>query len=594
MWRRGLASVCLSGLLWAATAEGTTNLITGTISSDARWSGTNLLRGTVVIQSNVTVNIDPGTRMLMNTNAVLMVRGQLLANGSSNAPILFTRATTTAPWGRIIFDRAAPGRLRHCTIEHANSIGDHQNYYPSSTGVCNPPTFALRNYHEAVVCLAGRLEVEGCTFRNLPAAGQGGDAIAIISDHPDPLDTNSWNSASATVQHCQFLGIGQGVHTRYAYVLVQNCLFTNKFLDNDHVDLYGESDPPPLIQNNLFFPNHEDAINPTRCSAIIIGNIVAGSDDHGIVLRDKCSPIVMNNLVYNCRNGGISVQNQCDALLVNNTILNCGVGIRFVFHSDRLNPPYCLANAGARATVMNCVIWDCPTSITMNETDDPGSRATITYSDLEGGQGSIAVAGNSSFTWGNGNLNADPLFASLASTNLHLRSGSPCIDAGTNMSLVVSNDFDGVPRPLDGNGDGSAAFDIGAFEFLLANADSNNDGIPDGWTWQYGLNPADPNVPNGNPDQDPHTTFQEWVADTNPTNASSHLRIGSMTAGLSNTVSFLSSSNRQYTLFHTLQIPVTWSIVPGQSAIRGKGGMDSLTHTNPSSTGFYKVGVAVP
>src|SRR5687767_5862892 len=128
----GLNCACLIGvLLSAAWAQGTTNLITGSITSNAAWSGTNLLQGTVTIQSNVIVNIDPGTRMLMNTGAVLMVRGQLLANGTSNAPILFTRASvaTNAPWGRIMFDRAAPSRLRHCIIEHANAIGNHQDYY---------------------------------------------------------------------------------------------------------------------------------------------------------------------------------------------------------------------------------------------------------------------------------------------------------------------------------------------------------------------------------------------------------------------------------------------------------------------------------
>ncbi len=588
MWRRGLASVCLSGLISAVVAQGTTNLITGTIASDATWSGTNLLRGTVTIESNVTVNIDPGTRMLMNTGAVLMVRGQLLANGTSNAPILFTRATTTAPWGRILLDRAAPSRLRHCIIEHANSAGDHQSYYPSTS--CNPPVFAPRNYHEAVVCLAGHLDLERCTFRNLPVAGGEGDAIAIISDHPDPTNTNSWNSASANIQGCQFLGIGQGVHTRYAYVLVENCFFTNKFGDNDCIDLYGESNPTPLIQNNLMFPNHEDAINPTRCSARIIGNIVAGGDDQGIVLRDKCSPIVMNNLVFSIRNGGISSQNQCDALLVNNTVVNCGIGLRFIFHSDRLTPPYCLANAGARATIINCVIWDCPTAITMNESDDPGSRALITFSNIEGGQGSIAVSGNSSYTWGNGNINADPLFVSTPLTNVHLRAGSPCIDSGTNVSLLVSNDFDRIPRPLDGNGDSLAAYDMGAYEFLLTTADSNGDGIPDGWTWQYGLNPTDPNVGSGNPDQDAHTTFQEWVADTNPIDPLSRFRIQSITAGLSNTVSFLSSSNRQYTLQHSPQIPAAWSSVTTRA---GKGGVDSMSHTN-GSQGFYRIRVDLP
>jgi hypothetical protein len=204
------------------------------------------------------------------------------------------------------------------------------------------------------------------------------------------------------------------------------------------------------------------------------------------------------------------------------------------------------------------------------------------------------VAGNSSFYWGNGNINADPSFVNLAGNNYRLRAGSPCIDAGTNMSAMVTNDFERVPRPLDGDGNRFAAFDIGAFEYLLDSADSNGDGIPDGWTWRYRLDPTDPNVGNGNPDMDPHTTFQEWVADTIPTNSSSYFRIGFISSGNGKAVHFLSSSNRNYTLFHTPQIPATWSAVPEQSAIRGKGGIDSLAHTNPAPLGFYKVSVAVP
>jgi hypothetical protein len=599
MWRGGLTSAVLLGLLWATATQGATNLITGTISANATWSGTNLIQGTVVIQTNVTVSIEPGTRMLMNTNAVLQVYGQLLANGGTNAPIYFTRGTTAARWGRIIFFNAMDSRLLNCVIEYSSCIGDHKVYYDND---CNPATRPpSRTYFQAVVAVGTHLDIEGCVFQNLPdetipsnRATEKGDAIAIISDDPDRPGT-----ASATIRGCQFLRIGQGVHTRFSYVLVENCYFTGHFGDNDDVDLYGESIPPPLVQSNLFTLVHDDFINPTRCSAIIahnicVGDTASGGTDHGLVLRDTCSPIVFNNVIYNCPSGGISVQNQCDALLVNNTIVNCGIGVRFIFHSDRLVPPYCLANAGAKATIINCVIWDCPTAIAMNETDDPGSRATVMYSDIEGGQATISVAGNSSYTWATGNINTDPLFVNLAANNYRLRAGAPCIDAGTNMSTIVSNDFERVPRPLDGNGDRAAAFDIGAFEYLLDSADSNNDGIPDGWTWQYRLNPTDPNVANGNPDQDAHTTLQEWIADTNPTNALSYFRIASISAGVSNTVQFLSSSNRQYTLFHTPQLPATWSIIPGQSAIRGKGGIDSLSHTNPGLAGFHKVGVALP
>ncbi len=63
---------------------------------------------------------------------------------------------------------------------------------------------------------------------------------------------------------------------------------------------------------------------------------------------------------------------------------------------------------------------------------------------------------------GAGNIDADPGFVNAIS-DLHLRPGSPCIDAGTD--LGDSTDILGHLRPLDGNGDGVCEFDMGAYEF---------------------------------------------------------------------------------------------------------------------------------
>ena len=113
---------------------------------------------------------------------------------------------------------------------------------------------------------------------------------------------------------------------------------------------------------------------------------------------------------------------------------------------------------------------------------------------------------------GEGNIDADPLFVNRAAGDFRLAYGSPCIDAGTNLSVLITADFDGNPRPLDGNGDGVAAFDMGAYEFDLRTV------VPTDWFIRYGLDPTDPNVFSGNPDNDCQTTFQEWMADTDPTN----------------------------------------------------------------------------
>jgi hypothetical protein len=297
------------------------------------------------------------------------------------------------------------------------------------------------------------------------------------------------------------------------------------------------------------------------------------------------------------------VQNQCDALLVNNTSLNSGRGIRLFDHTARHGPPYCLFPGNGRATIVNCIIWNTPIgSVTMEaSTFLPYPEVTVINCDVQGGPGSIVTNNaNCVINWGAGNISVDPRFTN----GVRLSANSPCIDAGTNALRLMSsnwtasitNDYDGLPRPLDGNGDGLARFDIGAYEVILASADSNGDGIPDGWTHRYGLNPTDPSVAAGNPDNDPHTTLQEWIADTDPTNALSYFRIEAISNLPPVSVRVPSSASRRYTLFASpgLADTNTFVPVPGQTNVAGNGGPLTLTDTNAASAQFYRMEVKLP
>ena len=55
-------------------------------------------------------------------------------------------------------------------------------------------------------------------------------------------------------------------------------------------------------------------------------------------------------------------------------------------------------------------------------------------------------------------------FVDAANDDFHLEKDSPAIDAGDN-GAAPSDDFDSKMRPLDGNGDGQAVADIGAYEY---------------------------------------------------------------------------------------------------------------------------------
>jgi hypothetical protein len=429
------------------------NHVTGTVDANTVWSGAYVLDGTLTVPTGRVLTIQPGTWVLMKDGTRIAVSGQILANGTEKLPIHFTRYGQAATWREIMFVDANDSRFGYCIFEYANCAGAHQDYYDP---------LVPRNYHEAVVALASHVEFEGCVFQNLVDAATGkpeGDAIAIIADdlyHP--------GITSATVKGCKFLFIGQGVHTRYAYVLVEDCYFQGKTGDNDDVDLYGESTPPCLVRRNLFdTPCEDDRIHPTLCSAIITENVIKGDTDHGIVLRDKSSLIVMNNVIANCPSGGIAVENSCTALLVSNTIYNCSRGIR-LFDLGRWDHPYHLHPGGGTATAINCIIWNCPQAVTLEDTSnttvaDRGSHITLEYCDIGGGRSAVSISGtHSTLQWGAGNVTTDPLFVNAKAGDFHLQAASPLIDKGT-VAGAPQIDVEGHLRPC------GSGVDMGAYEF---------------------------------------------------------------------------------------------------------------------------------
>jgi len=80
---------------------------------------------------------------------------------------------------------------------------------------------------------------------------------------------------------------------------------------------------------------------------------------------------------------------------------------------------------------------------------------------------------------GEGNLAADPLFNAPGQGDYRLTAASPAVDACAALA-GPEPDLSGLASPLDGNRDGHCLADMGAFEFLNSESDSDADGLSDG------------------------------------------------------------------------------------------------------------------
>lgn len=92
------------------------------------------------------------------------------------------------------------------------------------------------------------------------------------------------------------------------------------------------------------------------------------------------------------------------------------------------------------------------------------ARIAVSYSDLDPSANDVNGSPNASITLSKTSNVGDAGFADPKLLDHHLLPSSPLIDAG-DPNAAAGSDLDGKPRIVDGNGDGTARRDMGAFEY---------------------------------------------------------------------------------------------------------------------------------
>jgi hypothetical protein len=271
-----------------------------------------------------------------------------------------------------------------------------------------------------------------------------------------------WQS-SATIENCQIakntatssssIHGGGGIYSLTSTApTISNCIISDNLTAGyNGGGIYSEG---PITLINCIISNNNTSYYPDAYYYYGGGGgIYLNGYDDDLSIIANC--LIYGNMTDNkncsvCGGGGIMTSNSVWLTIINSTITNnialqgVGGGIYIL---------------GEKATVVNSIIWG-NSSISKQIAWGSGN-ISVTISNTDMDQNGLADI--------NGNIRQNPQFIDPPNFDFRLMPNSPCVETGDNMAVPaeITTDITNKSRFRDGDCDGDATVDMGAYEFGL-------------------------------------------------------------------------------------------------------------------------------
>lgn len=270
---------------------------------DTVWSGDILIDGILTIPAGVSLEIRPGTRVRFtrfdsNGDGIgeneIFIQGVLKAEGTAEAPILFTSAEARpvpGDWGAVNMMAAEEeNRFTHCRVEYAYR-GFHSHF---SDAVVNHCEFVHNvrgmQFQEATVTISDcqvRDNFNGIQFR---------DSRVLLKNFI--IRDNHWGLrcvySEVTVEDGKVTGnLINGINLRDSTLEGSRLRIVG-----NRKGIYLQGSKGTLRDSELL-DNSEHGILLEKSDAVVSGNLIAGNGRAGLLWRDSTGSLRDNHLADN-------------------------------------------------------------------------------------------------------------------------------------------------------------------------------------------------------------------------------------------------------------------------------------------------------